>query len=67
MAVEVPVGDAVHGGHEGGSVAQQRLHGIHHAGYRMRLQRNEDLVLWPELGGNIGAVQMRDALFPLGQ
>ena len=67
MLVEVPVGDAVHGGDDAGVRAEQRLHLLEHAGDRMRLQADDDEILRPEFGRVVGAARMHHALFVADQ
>src|SRR5690606_15780899 len=65
--VEVPVGHAVDGGDDAGVVAEERLHGVDDARHRVRLQRDDDVVLRAEFLGIVGAVEVLDALLAVDE
>ncbi|MCY1201915.1 hypothetical protein D9M72_133880 [compost metagenome] len=67
VLVEVPVRNAIDAGHDRGFRAQQRLDQVDHARHRMRLQRNEDIVLRPQLARIAGAAHPRRALLAVDQ
>ena len=62
-AVEVPPGDAVHRRDDGGLRAQQGLHGLGQGGRRMRLHRDEHIVLLAGLRRIISAARPHEQLF----
>ncbi|MNT16853.1 hypothetical protein D3C72_1519770 [compost metagenome] len=65
VLVEVPVGNAVDTGHHGRFRPEQRLHQVHHAGHLVRLERDEHVVLRPQLTRIAGAAHARHALLAL--
>ena len=56
--VEVPPGDAVDRGHQRGLLADQGLDGRRGRGQRVRLHRDDDEILRPELAGVVRALRM---------
>lgn len=67
VLVEIPVGNAVHRGHNAGFLGKQRLHRIDDAGDGMRLQADDDEVLRAKFGGVVGAARTRHTFFVADQ
>ncbi len=66
-AVKIPPGNAVLRGDHGGIGAEQRRDGIRRLPGLVRFQRDDDVVLRPELGGIGGRLHARDLLAALDE
>src|SRR6516225_8997627 len=63
--IEVPVGQSVTRSHHAGLRTQQRPHRFDRVGNAMRLERDDHVILYAQLGGNIGATRAHAPLLAI--
>ncbi len=67
MLVEVPVRNAIDACHHCRRGTKQRLHQVHHARHGVGFKRDEDVVLRPQRGRVVGAIDLGYPLLALAQ